>query len=476
MKNYLIIVVLIVSSCSDILQENPKSVVEETFYNNAGELETAVNAIFPPIRAYNGFGFLYPAQLESYSDIIQGRGSYSVLNEMQGLDNTNITRIGSIWDQFYLGIRNANIVIRNAGSAELDDSTINHYVAEARFMRAFIYFHLVQNFGNIVLRTVENMEELHVPLSSSELVYDQIIEDLEFAEQYLPDTPSVSGRPTVWAAKAVLANVYLVLGDNSGAMEKSGDIITSNKFSLVEVVSESDFQNLYGPTIDNTQEEIFYLKYNRESGWSYVEFLHHPSSPYYNGGGLFAQYIDTTNQASFWNQWSNDDLRKQLFYSWDFGLGPSTVLSTKFIDMERIGGGGNDYPFYRYADVLLIFAEASAKTNNFVTQEGLDALNMVQRRAYGHDPTQTSEIDYQQSDFSSLEEFIDVIFLERAYETYVEGGKRWLDLKRLDKNKVKEIFSNYGIEIDDRHFFWPIPETEIELNNAIDQSDQNPGY
>jgi len=479
MKKSILFVGLILSlmSCQDVLQEDPKSIVEERFYNTAGEVETAVNAIFPPLRAYNAFGALFPWQLESYSDFIHGRGSYAILSEMQGLNSTNITRIGSMWDQFYLAIRNANLVIKNAPNAtNINEEAINQYLAEARFMRAFIYFNMIQKFGKLVLRTESNMEELHIPLSKSEEVYNQILEDLVFAEQHLSGTPSSTGRPTVWAAKSVLAHVYLVRGDYAGTMEKANEVINSGNFALVEVNTAEDFQNLYGPDIDNTEEEIFYIKYNSESGWPFVEFLHHPEDPYYNGAGLFAHYIDTT-EYSVWNKWDEQDLRKQLFYPWDFGLGPHTMLNNKFMDTERTGAAGNDYPFYRYADILLMYAEAAARVNNGPTHDAIEKLNMVHRRAYGKSSTQPSEIDFELSEYPDLESFLDLVIMERGYETYLEGGKRWLDLIRLGRERTREIIKEgTGKDVADRHFLWPIPETEIELNDGIDQSDQNPGY
>ena len=161
----------------------------------------------------------------------------------------------------------------------------------------------------------------------------------------------------------------ILRGDYQEAVNKSEEIINSNQFSLVGVETVDDWQKLFGPTLISTTEEIFYIKNSKESGWFFVDFLHHPSDPYYNGGGLFACYMDTELLSERWNGWDQKDLRKGLYYEWEFGLGPNTQLNNKFMDTERIGNGANDYPFYRYADVLLIYAESVGRVNNNASTE-----------------------------------------------------------------------------------------------------------
>lgn len=475
---YIISALFLFMSCEEALVEKPKAIVSEQFYNTAGDLETAVNAIFSPLQSNNCFGSLYPWQTEIYSDFQLGRGSYAVLNDYQGLDNTNISRIGSMWNQFYLAIRNANLVIANAPDASAaSEEEITRYISEAKFMRAFSYAAIIPYFGKLPLRTELNLSATEIPLSNSEDIYSLIFEDLEYAEQHLPDEPSVAGRPTRWAAKTAIAHIYFIRGSYQEAANKSEEIINSNQFSLVGVETVDDWQNLFGPTLVSTTEEIFYIKNSKESGWFFVDFLHHPSDPYYNGGGLFACYMDNELLFERWNAWDENDLRKGLYYHWEFGLGPNTYLNNKFMDTERLNNGANDYPFYRYADVLLIYAEAVGRVNNIATVDAIEKLNMVHRRAYGQNPNEPSNEDFTPEDFPNLESFLDVVILERGYETIYEGGKRWLDLLRLGRDYAKNtIMEVHGKEIAERHFLWPIPTSEIDLNDAINESEQNPGY
>src|SRR5690606_4639441 len=119
-------------------------------------------------------------------------------------------------------IRNANIVIKNAPEGDaISPEDVDKYVSEARFLRALSYFHLVRNWGDIPLRTEENMENVELAKSSKEEVYDFILADLLEAETNLPEEQELLGRPTKFAAKTLLADVYLQLGQYSEAREKA---------------------------------------------------------------------------------------------------------------------------------------------------------------------------------------------------------------------------------------------------------------
>jgi len=235
-------------------------------------------------------GGLYPAQLEAYGDYIYGRGSYAPLNDYAGLDNTNIIRTGSMWDFFYRSIRNANLVIANApkGSA-ITAAEVSRYVAEARFMRAFVYFQLVRNWGGLPIRTEANITEQNTKRSTAADVYQLITDDLAKAETDLPDAPEQPGRPSKWAAKSLLADVYLTTQRYPEATAKANEVITSNKYSLLSVTTAADYDKIYGADLATSSEEIFFLKFSRSGnnqGWQFVTFAHHPASPFLKGIGF----------------------------------------------------------------------------------------------------------------------------------------------------------------------------------------------
>ncbi len=478
-KLILILPAIIFLACEDALVESPKSLAVETFYNTAAEVESAVNAIYGPLRSDNCLGGLYPAQMEAYVDYGYGRGSYGILSEFQGLDPTNITRTGQMWDQFYLAIRNANLVIANApNGSRISPADVTKYVAEARFLRALAYFYLVRNYGGVLLRTEANMTEQSLPRSSADDIYQLVQSDLAVAEQDLPDAPAIAGRPSKWAAKTLLADVYFYKGQYPEARNKALEVIESNKYSLVQVSVADDFQKIFGPDVVSTTEEIFYLKYTRQSGYGFnlVMFAHHPGSQLHGAGGYYAHYTDSQANPVYKN-WDSGDLRKSYgWYSYDIGLGPNSLLNKKFTDPQALGGSGagNDSPLYRYADLLLLYAEADSRVSNGPTADGMEKLNMVRRRAYGKNPATPSEIDLAPADYNA-QSFLDRVLQERGYETQYEG-KRWLDLKR--SGKAKEIIkATVGKDVADKQFLWPIPVSELNFNTVLDATrDQNPGY
>lgn len=467
-------------SCAKQLEESPKTVAEEQFYNTGPEVETAVNAIFGPVRSENCMGGLYPAQLETYGDYVYGRGSYLPLNEYAGLDNTNITRTGQMWDLFYRAVRNANLVIVNApkGNA-ISEADVKKYVAEARFMRAFVYFQLVRNWGALPLRTETNMTEADITRSAVEAVYKLIEEDLQKAETDLPETATLAGRPTKWAAKALLADVYITLNRDADAMNKADEVIQSGKYALVPVTAASEFDKIYGPDVVTTSEEIFYLKFSRSGsnqGWQMVMFAHHPGAKYHGAGGFYGHYTDTV-QNSIIKNWDPADLRKPFnLYSYNIGLGATSVLFRKFKDPVASTqlSAGNDYPLYKFSDVLLLYAEAACKVNGGPTALAVERLNMVRRRAYGLNPVAPHAGDYKLADYDAAG-FLAQVIRERGYETVYEA-KRWLELKRMGilKTVIQQV---KGKAVADKHLLWPIPLSEMNYNKALDPvKDQNPGY
>ena len=152
MKQSLLIIfsALLLASCTKMLEEKPKSIAAELFYNTPAEVEAGLNAIYGPVRTGTVLGALFECQMEIYTEYMYGRGSHAPLNDYVGLDNTNITRVGGMWTELYHAIRNANIVIQKTPSGEkLSDADREKYIAEARFLRGLWYFYLVRNWAGV---------------------------------------------------------------------------------------------------------------------------------------------------------------------------------------------------------------------------------------------------------------------------------------------------------------------------------------
>ncbi len=468
----MLVLAVFCTSCNDLLEEKPKSIAVEVFYNTPQEVESAVNGIYPPIRKQMAE---YVATLECNSDFLYGRGSWENLSLYQGFNDTNINRVVPFWNGFYEAIRNANLVLANSP----DGPEFDVYKGEARFLRAFAYFQLVRNWGSVPLRTELNMEQRDLEKSSTADIYTFIVDDLIFAEANLKDkgASTISGRPTIWSAKSVLADVYLQMAKYPEAAAKANEVILSNKYSLIKVANKADFQNnIYGPTVNKSSEEIFYFKYSRiaNEGNYFLFIVNHTKSGLFGFPGAYAVHGNKTNPI-FMN-WNASDIRKSLYDNIDFGLGANTLVCAKFSDKLATTNrtAGNDNPIYRYAEVLLIYAEAASRAETLVSPAALEALNKVKRRGYGYDPALPSVVDYTAADYATTP-FLDLVMKERVYEFAFEG-KRWLELKRT--GKVDQlVLANKGKTVAPKHLLWPIPTGEIDYNDALDPAtDQNPGY
>lgn len=466
----MLILVGLCTSCKDLLEEEPKSLAVEVFYKTPQEVESAVNAIYPPIRTQMAE---YVATLECHSDFLYGRGSWENISLYQGFNDTNTGRVVPFWNGFYTAIRNANLVIANSPDGAAYDS----YKAEAKFLRAFAYFQLVRNWGAVPLRTELNMEQRDLAKSSVDDIYAFIEKDLLTAEMGLKPVATAAGRPTSGSAKTLLADVYLQMAKYPEAAAKANEVIQSNKYSLIQVTSKANIQdNIFGPTVNNSPEEVFYFKFSRLTNeGNYLLFIvNHPSTGLFGFPGAYAVHGNKTNPI-FVN-WNANDLRKSLYDNINFGLGANTLVTSKFVDKLATTNrtAGNDNTVYRYADVLLIYAEAAARAENNVSPAALEALNKVKRRAYGYNPAVPSVVDYTAADYATTP-FLDLIMKERVYEFAFEG-KRWLELKRTGKAS-ELVLANKGKTILPKHLLWPIPLGEIDYNDALDPvTDQNPGY
>ena len=485
MKKYigLLCIALMSVSCSDWLEEEPKSVAAETFYNTEAEAAAAVAAPLAVLNQNGGPDYHCSALNECFADYAYGRGSWESNSDYVGLDNTNQSRTSTTWTVFYRSIGLCNVALsRLPEASSMTEEQINAYMGELYFIRALSYFYLVRYWGDIPVHTVDNMSEYNIEKSSVAEVYALIEQDLQFAIANAPEQPRMVGTPSVNAARSLLGEVYATLGRYDEALPLLQAVIESGQYALVPVSSSADFDNVFGPDLVSSTEEIFYIKEERTTaGNEYAMFCAHPSAmvngqPMHGAGGWYGIYTTTENQLIA--EWDVNDFRKDYnILLFNFGMGDNTYLLTKYHDAQAPGGGNAacDYPLIRYPDVLLLYAEMAMRVSGVPTADAMEKVNMVHRRAYGYDPTTPSIVDFNLSDYSTSDQFLDLILRERMYEQFNEG-KRWFDLLRLGIVK-EQIMKIKGIEVQDKHLLFPIPQTEFNYNEALDPAtDQNPGY
>lgn len=470
---YVLILILLSVACKGALVEKPYAISSGVFYSTAAELEAGLYAAYDYIRASS---LCISNVNNGQVDYAEGRVTFTRYSNFDG-ELLIDTRVPEGWQFHYVAILRANIIIEKAPKASgATQEEKDGFVAEARFIRGLMYLNMVRNWGGVPLRTVENQTEPDVPRSSEAEVFDLIVSDLKYAEDHLPETPKMLGRATKYSAKTALTDAYMWLGRWADASAKALEVINSGKFSLVPVSVPDDFYNIFGPLVSTSSEEIFYYKCNLNRSLQIVGYRHHPSVNYYRtpGQGSYAKYTDSESNRVI-KEWDSNDLRKDFnLYFCDIGFGPTTMLFKKFIDPTTIGAARNDWPIYRYTDVLLMYAEASCRANNGPVADGVEKLNMIHRRAYGYDPNAASPVDFKSSDYNT-NTFVDLVLKEALYEQ-MDEAKRFWNLKRTGKLKEAVQYAR-GIDASDTDLYWPIPANEFLYNGAIDPvKDQNPGY
>ncbi|MHB1179534.1 MAG: RagB/SusD family nutrient uptake outer membrane protein [Daejeonella sp.] len=472
-------VFVLLASCKKMLEEHPTDrLFSSSFYKTKSDAVSAVNAIYSPLR--RNYAFHYGSQFTAAEDYATGKGPFYFIGQYQGYPSSIITKTDLEWDAFYQTINASNIVLKYVPPITMPDAEKNALLGEARFLRALSYYNLVRSWGGVPLRSqpTESTDAIGGKRAPVPEVYNFIIKDLEFAEASLPAKQSLAGKPTKWAAKTMLADVYLTNGKWTEARDKANEVIISGAYSLVPVKKDSDFELIFGPEAITSSEDVFSIKFSRTQGSSIPQFYHLSNSAYARSG--FGTFFGFPKYPLLKN-WDNKDLRKtyNLYTQYPTRTGKiiknapdQPIRFKKFVDLNAAPGHGNDFPVYRYPDALLIYAEAASQANGGPTPMALERLNMVHRRAYGYNPAVPSVADFTLATAPTGQSFRNLVLTERAYEFLCEG-KRWFDLIRMGtlKQTIKEA---KGLDVSDSHLLFPIPEQEIANNPDINPDDQNP--
>lgn len=489
MKKYIQIFAFTLSlscfGCQGLLEEDPQSLLSvDNFYKTAADANTAVNAISSTLHQATLYSLRYAVHTTALEDYASGQGFYIPVSQYQ-ITTPIMAVTDGYWNAFYRTVDASNRVLKYVPAIAMDETDKAKALGEAYFYRAFAYYNLVKNFGAVPIRTepTEKLTQIGGKRDAAADVYAQIIADLKIAEKSLPVKQTEVGRPTSGAAKTMLADIYLVTEQWALARDKAEEVITSNAYSLVEVRASTDFEKIFGADVINTTEEIFYIKYQHSvaGGGSLPQLYHLPTSLWATSGyGTFFGFPT----YPLLRDWAEKDLRKgfNLYTSGPNKQGvmvPNSATQPirfgKFKDTGAPASAahGSDFPVYRYAEALLIYAEAASQAGQGPTERAVERLNMVHRRAYGYDANSPSPVDFVMTNYNASS-FRDLILKERAYEFMVEG-KRWYDLLRTGKAK-ETIKEAKGITISDAVLLMPIPKQEIDNNPDIAPDDQNPGY
>ena len=469
-------------SCNDELEEVPFSFISrENFYNTAADAEAAVFAIYAEFTSFDHIDWMSCMMHSSDYGTIHRNATHMAVDSWQL--NSEHPFVNDTWNWFYRIINYSNAVIGNVPRIEMEETKQNAIIAEAKFARAYSYFQLVRMFGAIPM----HIEEITSPEGTSKAkstvgeVYSLIEADLADAETNLPPkrTGNEAGRFSSQAAKVLLADVLLTQEKWSEAAQKALEVINAPYHMLLP-----NFEDVFALSNEKNDELIMYFVSDGAIvSNSMTRFGHIPGAVEFSPHG--AQVYQVDQESDIWNLWDSNDTRREfsIYSSFVNGNGDTLRIEdlprpypafSKYRDPvnPNRANSNSDYIMLRYADALLIFAEAHAEAMGGPTAEALEAVNKIRRRAYRQSidaPSATYDLPLS----ISLDVFRDSVLWERNKE-FVYEKRRTYDLMR--KGLFPEILTTVGKTPNLSAKLFPIPQVEIDANLLLGAEDQNPGY
>lgn len=450
---------LLMTSCGDSFfdLEPASSVTIDKVYKTASDYNVAVIGCYAKLQSQVNF---YTECCEYRSDNLSLGAPTAGTQDRYDIDHFTEKPsngiLSSYWANFNNNVYRCNLLLDQIDGANFAENLKKQYKGEAMFIRALNYFNMYRIWGSVpaTKHVVSAAEALKVARYSDEQMFDLIAGDLKeiVDNNYLPETYSSAdmGRATSGAAKALLGKVYLTFHKWTEAKDILSQLI--GKYQLVSPIAQ-----VFNVDNKNNNEIIFAVHFNKE-----IEGEGH--SYWYN---LTNASDDTNQTSSLLNTFPTGDARKDLITY--VQVEKNVRLMNKFYDTKSptFKTVGNDQILLRYADVLLMYAEALNEIQ-YDASEGslaLKYLNAVRQRA-GISNLTAKQLPTQ-------EKFRKGILVERQREFPYEG-QRWFDLVRM--GFAKSVMAENGVEIKDYQLLFPIPQQEIEKVGDKSILWQNPGY
>lgn len=505
MKNIKILFVAAVAAlsaaCSGFLDSFPPYAVDTNVSVSDSVAIALTNGCYVPLQSSN----LYNQRIWSL-DIIAGNSEVGAGGGEDGIETVQCANFAAdasnafalyIWRSPWVGIGQCNTVIQSlTGEGNRTSEAIrSRCLGEAYFLRAHYYYILVRLFGGVplILEPHEADDDINSARASLEDCYMQIEKDCIQAIGLLPEKRSYSGsdynRASREAAMCMLADIYLTWHPESHYADVVNlcDRIADLGYDL----SDCEYADNFGMRAQNSSEALFTVGYSGDtqydfwSGDNQSSWLSTFMGPR-NSNMVAGAYGWNLPTEEFMSQWEDGDLRKDVTVlyegcpafdniSYDNGWSNTGYNVRKFLvsksDSPEYNTNSADFVVYRYADVLLKKAEALNEQG--LTEEACDPLNIVRARA-GLDNIETLLPAGTTLDSPEGQEWMrDRIIHERRMELAFEGH-RWFDLIRInDGEYALDFLSGLGKNITRNRLLFPIPLTEMDSNDLMEQ---NPGY
>ena len=483
-------------ACTDLTEEPISTLSPDGFFKTSKDVETVIFGAYGRMTNNFFWGRKLTTTLMLRSDMVDIGNPATPVRRVEINNFSNNATNGmttAFWPVTWQLISAANTAIAGAESlGDIDETRRNELIGEARWVRAFGYFMLVRLFGEVpyIEEAVTDPEALadmgKTPVAE---IYAKIIEDLEFGKANIPMTQNARSRASAGTAATMLADVHLTLGNYDKAYENAKWVI-DNKAQL-QYGLEGNYQDLYDALKqDGMHEHIFAIDFKGLVRDTDGDDLFGPMTSI-RGADMDGWGVMVPSMAVY-NSFDVNDYRTGVAFvteAWHDGgtvLLPYTEFSNekrphiakfrRFPGISQSNGrqSDNNYAVYRYAEVLLIAAEAGNEiTGPNGELEGY--VNQIRERARNADGTPNA-IPADVVSGMSKDEFRDMVLDERRIELAFES-KRWFDIQRRDMGE--EVFKGTNsIEPQDNFkkdfYLFPIPQSELDRNPNL--MPQNPGY
>lgn len=480
-------------ACTDLEEEPIGLLAPEGFFKTDKDVEAAIFGAYGRM-AYNFYwGRKMSLTIMLLSDIVDIGNPATPSRRVQINDFTSDAYNGMVsafWPTSYSIISAANAAIAGAESiGGLDETRRDELIAEAKFARSIAYFNLVRLFGDIphIVEAVTDPEALgdisKTPVAD---VYAQLIEDLEFGKQYLPMTQNARSRGSRGSAAAMLADVHLTLGNFSEAYNNAKWVI--DNAGELDYALEADYQDVFDASKqDASKEAIFVIDFKGLIRGTEGDDL---IGPVTGVGQSVMQGWDVAVPAlKVYESFDTNDYRTSVAFvtettfdgvlkpysEWKYAR-PYIAKYTRFPGNAQSNNRQTDinYYIYRYADVLLMAAEAGNEVSgpNAELEGYINQVRARARNAAGVMNTYPLDV----ASGMSKDDFRDMVLEERKVELSFEM-KRWWDIKR--RKLGDEVFKGPNSyephdNFNDNHYLLALPQDEIDRNQNL--LPQNPGY
>ncbi len=498
MKRFsIILIIFVLASCeNNFLERSPIiGITQDNFYETEEDAIAAVNAAYAALQfelSPGGHFRWFWGDIMSDDSEKGGSGDNDVfeltlLETFQGPVNTDM--LEGEWSACYEGIYRANTVLEYVPPMEISDATKNQVVAEAKFIRAWFFYNLVTIFGDVPkVDRLLSASEYNMPRSSANEIWDLIIQDLTEAAAALPLKSQYSagdlGRITKGAAQALLTKAYLWQENWSAAEATAEAIINSNEYQLTP-----NYADIFTSAGENNMESVFEIQYMNASGGNWGKNNANEgtfTNVFQRPRGAFEGYGFNIPTQDFVDEFFAEGFEDPRLSSTVFREGEqmgdrgtftkeATGMPFDFYPKKYFNSKGEEAPFgdpnpnggsndrvIRYADVLLMHAEAAAKNGNEAAAK--NSLNEVRARANASGSVTVPAIT------ANGQALIDAIYRERRIELGLEGH-RFFDLVRT--GRAANVLGGLGY-VEGTHNVFPIPQSQIQATNGA--ITQNPGY